>query len=310
MIGAFARRLSTWARVGAVLIVAIGAVGLVVAVLVWRFGILIPTAADAERTAPRARGEAPETIADQRLKRAIEAFRRVDEPDVPRSTLLTDLAEIEDSWPETLAGVRAGQMRVAAMLEESGCRGCQRARDEILAGFVQRAAEQPSLYFAEGVSYASSCIMARAVSYLRQAEDDVGAWRLCRDVRWVSGHPSVMKEACDEVWGSLGFLSKLWQAMDTPPARYEPYAFNASLEDVGIVLRNLKYRFNPYSGKNLRQLALALYRRAASNLAGVLQGELIALDISNASQLEGELAGLRGNGFPGVRFPDWPAPVR
>lgn len=310
MIGASARHLSTGARVGAALIVVLGAVGLVFAVLVWRFGILIPTAADAEATTAGVRREAPETIADQGLKRAIEAFRRADEPDVARSTLLKDLAQMEDSWPETLAGVRAGQMRVAAMLEESGCEGCSVPLDEVLDGFVRRALARPRLYFAESVSYTSTHIIARAVRHLTDVHDESGAWGLCRDVRWMSNQPSVMKEACDEAWSRLGFPLRLAHAMDAPPALYERYAFSASGEEFGVVFRNLKYRFNPYSGKYLRQLTLALDRRGASSLASVLQGELPLLDISNAAQLEGELAGLRGRSFPGVGFPDWSVPAR
>jgi hypothetical protein len=305
MIGASARRLSTWARVGAVLIVALGAVALVFAVLVWRFGILIPTAARADTTVPGALPEGPERIADQGLKRAIEVFRGANESDMARLTLQTDLAEIEDSWPETLAGVRAGQMRVAAMLAASGCAGCALPLDEIRDGFVRRALARPSLYFAESVSYTSTYIVAQMVSHLTDVHDDSGAWGLCRDVRWITHHPSVMKEACDVAWGGLGLPSRLIHAMDAPPALYQRYAFNASAKGFGVVFGNLKYRFNPYSGKYLRRLTLALDRGGESNLARALQGELLALDIANAAQLEGELAGLRGKRFPGVRFPDW-----
>jgi hypothetical protein len=297
-----------WVRVGAFLIVALGAVGIGLAVLVWRFGILIPTAAQAHTVKLRAQPETLEEMVAERSRREIEAFRNGDESDAARWALQTQLGEIEDAWSGTLAGVRAGQMRVAALLEGSGCENCPVPQDEVLAEFVQGAIVRPSLYFAAPVSYASSRIVAMAVSHLQGAHDASGAWRLCRDVRWMSRHPSVMKEACDEVWSGLGFPVKFWQAMDTPPARYQYYAFDASLNALAIVFRNLKYRLNPYSGKNVRKLALALYRGGAFDLARVLQGELLALDIANASQLESELARLQGKSFQGVRFPDWSVP--
>lgn len=307
MIGVPLRSLQAWARVGALLIVALGA-GFTV--LVWRFGILIPTAAQARAITPEAQPEALEEMAAERSRRAIEAFRNGDESDAARWALQAQLGEIEDAFSGTLAGARAGQMRVAAILDGSGCGDCPVTQDEILAEFVQRAMAQPSLYFAAPLSYTSSRIVAMAVSHLRGAHDASSAWRLCRDVRWMGSHPRVMKEACDEVWSELGFPVGFWQAMDTPPARYQYYAFDASLDALAIVFRNLKYRLNPYSGKSMRKLALALYRGGASDLARVLQGELLALDMGNASQLEGELARLQGKSFRGVRFPDWPVPVK
>jgi hypothetical protein len=308
MIGVPVRSMPAWARVGALLIVALGAVGIGLAVLVWRFGILIPTAGQAHTMTPRAQPEALEEMAAEQSRRAMEAFRDWEEPDAARWALQAELGEIEDAYSGTLAGVRAGQMRVAAMLEGSGCRDCPVSQDEILAEFAQRAVARPSLYFAPLVSYTSSRIVAMAVSHLQGAHDVSGAWRLCRDVRWMSSHPGVMKEACDEVWSGLGFTVGFWQATDTPSARYQYYAFDASLDALDIVFRNLKYRLNPYSGKNVRKLALALYRGGASDLARVLQGEMLALDVANAAQLEGELARLQGKSFQGVRFPDWSVP--
>ena len=297
--------LSRWMRVGSFLLIPVAAVGIVLAVLIWRFGILVPTQIQTDLLSTLTQREALEEIAGQRLQMALEAFRGSNDSDAGRYALETNLSEIRDSWPETLSAVRASQMRVAAFLQASGGMRSSASVDEILDEFAQRALARPNLYFADPVSYTSSYVISMAVSHLTDSNRKSRAWRLCRDVRWLSRNPSLIKEACDEVWGALSFPAKFWHSMDRPLAVYKPYALNASLDSFAVVFRNLEYRFNPYSGKHLRQLAVDLYKEGEYDLLGVLKGELLALDISNAAQLESVLAQRRGKRFSGFRFPDW-----
>ena len=295
---------------GSFLMIPLAAVGVILAAIVWRFGIPIPIQEQTDSSSSETQFETLEEIPGQRFQTMLEAFRRSNEPGARLVALEADLAEIVDSWPETLAAVRASQMSVAALLQESGAKGSTEFLDEMLDQFVQRALTQPSLYFSESVSYASSYVIATAVSHLNERDDKTGAWRLCRDVRWRSKSLPVIKEACDEVWSVLSFPIKFWQSMDSPPDFYEHYTFDASVQNFVVVYRNLKYRFNPYSGKYLRQLAEALYSAGEYDLVELLKGELLALDIFDAQTLESELATLRGKRFPGVQLPDWSVRVK
>jgi hypothetical protein len=245
-----------------------------------------------------------EEFATQHYEAALESYRRSkEETNLP--DLRTALSEIVRMYPDTLAAVRADQMRVAVARRQSGLEQPGAATSEILDEFVHRALTRPEIYFAKSMSSTSSHILGSAISRLSSNQREGEAWKVCRSVRWTTNDIKSIAEECDAVWVKLSWPERIWYYIAMPDTPYNVHVYKFSFRTIPVVFQILNYRLNPYRSKNVRKLAIALYRAGKQPVAKSLQNELLRLDVSGAGKMESELADLRGKKYPGTRFPNW-----
>jgi hypothetical protein len=305
VIGVLERVSRRFRRPWLLLVIALALLSAVAAMIFWSFGYHIPVRAEMEPLATVSQDQGFEEHADLRLQAALRNYRESGEPSSGLVHLETAIAEILDRWPNTLVAVKANQTWVAATRRALDCQTCTASHEGALFEFVRRAFERPSVYFSDSVSFGSSYLVAAAVSQLRESNRASDAWRLCRDARWVSADLQSISQACGKAWEELGFHQKVWHALFDSGTLFDQESFEVSRHNASVAFRNLKYRFNPYSGKYLRQLALALHAAGEFGLVERLEAELLRLRISDARRLESKLAQLRGRSFAGTRFPSW-----
>jgi hypothetical protein len=246
-----------------------------------------------------------EEVATQHYEAALESYRRSKEPETNLAELQAALSEIVRMWPDTLTAVRADQMRVAVARRQSGLEQPGVAPREILDEFVHQALARPEIYFAKSMSSTSSYIVASVISRLSSNQREGEAWKVCRSVRWKTNDIMPVAEVCEGVWQKLSWPERIWCYIAMPDTPYNVHVYKFSFRTIPVVFQILNYRLNPYRSRNVRKLAIALYRAGIQPVAKSLQNELLRLDVSEAGKMESELADLRGEKYSGTRFPNW-----
>ena len=303
MMNRAAQYLRRWLRSGRLLVVALVVTGAIIAIAIYIGGFSVPLFMRAD--GQYRFHERLEQLARQRYQTALESYRQSTDPKSGLIQLEVELAEIVNMWPQTLTAVKSSQMLVAASRRQSETGKLTAASSQALREFLKEALARPGLYFTNPVSYTSSTLAAEAISSLRSEHNEGEAWSVCRCVRWQIRDIKPIAEVCEELWQELSLPGKFWLSISKPAPSKNEHVYATAIKNPNVIIRILKYRINPYRGKNMQKLADALYAAGELRVAESVKSELLKIDFMRTAKLESKWSELSGKKYPKFRFPNW-----